>query len=158
MAIGVRLEPRSVPCCTLFGAPLYSRAASRKRQPRGCCVGGAGGTEYGDVCSQRGDRSSSQHVAYARTYASAGGIYRRQGVLSTGTTWSLRGSRRRDTLPTHHETDFSVLEFAAYQADAEYSEFVATSQFASAASDAPTSLRQILDEFLPESDDDDDRS
>ena len=106
------------------------------------------GVDGGGAFCVRGEASSSQQVAYARTYASTSGVYKRRGVLSVGTTWDFRGSRRRDALPTRHETDFSVLDFAAYQEDVEYSAFVATSNFARAeAPEVPTSLRQLLPEF-----------
>lgn len=134
----------------LFGAPKWHPRAYR---PRGCCgpTGAAPcGPHGGGACCVRGDACGSRQVAYARTYAGKSGVYRRRGVLSVGTAWDFRGSRRRDALPTRHETDFSVLEFAAFPEDAEYSAFVATSNFARAdapASEAPTSLRALLPEF-----------
>ena len=55
--------------------------------------------------------------------------------------------RRRDVMPTRHETDFSVLEFADYPRDEAWVEFMTTSRFASEASEPPASLRALLPEF-----------
>lgn len=109
------------------------------------------------------DLYSSRQVEYARVCATTNaGTYHRRGVISVATSWcngqrSRTGarsreiptmtqrtrSRRRDTMPIRHETDFSVLEFADYQDDPEYEDFLVSLRFASPNSETPTSLRRL---------------
>ena len=102
--------------------------------------------------------TTTQQVEYARVFATTPfGTYQQRGVHTVGTSWAAEVERarsryagtrrRRDVMPTRHETDFSVLEFADYPRDEAWVEFMTTSRFASEASEPPASLRALLPEF-----------
>ena len=168
MAIGAALEQRGVPCCGSLFWPAGQAWGRSTRSGGSSCPGQCAAPSLCRSTSHNGSggasRVTTRQTEYARIYSTTPyGAYQQRGVRTVRTSWAMEvesaraqsfvhhaaaaARRRRDVLPTRHETDFSVIEFADYQKDAEWVEFMTASRFASGHPEEPASLRTLLPEF-----------